>query len=91
MVGFNNIELITDRPLEVNLHEIKQVKRDWPDRALIVSLMVPCEEESWKAILAAGRGDRRRRRRAQFRLPARHVASAAWARPSARCPNTSRW
>lgn len=49
--GFNNIELITDRPLEVNLREIKEVKRDWPDRALIVSLMVPCTEESWKAIL----------------------------------------
>ncbi len=42
MIGFNNIELITDRPLEVNLREIKQVKRDWPDRALVVSLMVPC-------------------------------------------------
>lgn len=52
MVGFNNIELITDRPLEVNLREIKAVKRDWPDRAVIVSLMVPCTEESWKAILA---------------------------------------
>ena len=52
MAGFNNIELITDRPLEVNLQEIKQVKRDWPDRALVVSLMVPCTEESWKAILA---------------------------------------
>jgi dihydropyrimidine dehydrogenase (NAD+) subunit PreA len=52
MVGFNNIELITDRPLEVNLREIKQVKRDWPDRAMVVSLMVPCEEPSWKAILA---------------------------------------
>jgi dihydropyrimidine dehydrogenase (NAD+) subunit PreA len=52
MAGFNNIELITDRPLEVNLREIKQVKRDWPDRALVVSLMVPCTEESWKAILA---------------------------------------
>src|SRR5262245_19820420 len=51
MVGFNNIELITDRPLEVNLREIKQVKRDWPDRAMVVSLMVPCEERSWKAIL----------------------------------------
>src|SRR5215471_7641644 len=51
MVGFTNIELITDRPLQVNLDEIKQVKRDWPDRALIVSLMVPCVEESWKAIL----------------------------------------
>jgi dihydropyrimidine dehydrogenase (NAD+) subunit PreA len=51
MVGFTNIELITDRPLAVNLREIKTVKRDWPDRALIVSLMVPCEEESWKRIL----------------------------------------
>lgn len=49
--GFNNIELITDRPLEVNLREIKQVKRDWKDRALVVSLMVPCTEDSWKAIL----------------------------------------
>ncbi len=48
MMGFNNIELITDRPLDVNLREIKEVKRDWPDRAIVVSLMVPCEEESWK-------------------------------------------
>jgi dihydropyrimidine dehydrogenase (NAD+) subunit PreA len=52
MIGFNNIELISDRPLEVNLREIKQVKRDWPDRAMVVSLMVPCEETSWKSILA---------------------------------------
>jgi dihydropyrimidine dehydrogenase (NAD+) subunit PreA len=52
MAGFNNIELITDRPLEVNLQEIKRVKRLFPDRAIIVSLMVPCTEESWQAILA---------------------------------------
>ncbi len=51
LLGLNNIELITDRPLEVNLREIKQVKRDWPDRAMIVSIMVPCEEQAWKAIL----------------------------------------
>ncbi|MCV0428932.1 MAG: NAD-dependent dihydropyrimidine dehydrogenase subunit PreA [Roseibium sp.] len=51
LIGLNNIELITDRPLEVNLREIKQVKRDWPDRALIVSLMVPCEEQNWIDIL----------------------------------------
>ncbi len=51
VLGLNNIELITDRPLEVNLREIKAVKRDWPDRALVISLMVPCDEESWKAIL----------------------------------------
>ncbi len=51
LIGLNNIELITDRPLEVNLREIKAVKRDYPDRALVVSLMVPCEEEAWKRIL----------------------------------------
>src|SRR5215471_9476343 len=51
MIGFNNIELITDRPLDVNLREVKQVKRDWPDRALVVSLMVPCEEAPWASIL----------------------------------------
>jgi dihydropyrimidine dehydrogenase (NAD+) subunit PreA len=51
MMGLNNIELITDRPLELNLREIKETKREWPDRALVVSLMVPCNEESWKSIL----------------------------------------
>jgi dihydropyrimidine dehydrogenase (NAD+) subunit PreA len=51
LTGFNNIELITDRDLEVNLREIKEVKRAWPDRAVVVSIMVPCVEESWKAIL----------------------------------------
>jgi dihydropyrimidine dehydrogenase (NAD+) subunit PreA len=51
LIGFNNIELITDRPLETNLAEIARVKRNWPDRAVVVSLMVPCTEEAWKAIL----------------------------------------
>ena len=51
VMGLNNIELITDRPLQVNLDEMARVKRAWPDRALIASLMVPCVEESWKRIL----------------------------------------
>ncbi|KNG93470.1 NAD-dependent dihydropyrimidine dehydrogenase subunit PreA [Pseudaestuariivita atlantica] len=51
LLGLNNIELITDRPLEVNLQEIKMVKRDYPDRAMVVSLMVPCEEAPWRFIL----------------------------------------
>ena len=51
LLGLNNIELITDRPLELNLQEIKSVKRDYPDHAVVVSLMVPCEEEPWKKIL----------------------------------------
>ncbi len=51
LLGLNNIELITDRPLQVNLDEIRRVKRDWPDRAVVVSLMVPCEEACWTDIM----------------------------------------
>src|ERR1700759_526079 len=40
MLGINNVELISDRPLEVTLREISEVKRMWPDRAVIVSAMV---------------------------------------------------
>jgi dihydropyrimidine dehydrogenase (NAD+) subunit PreA len=52
VIGFNNIELISDRPLEDNLREIERVKRDYPDRAVVVSLMVPCEEKCWREMLA---------------------------------------
>lgn len=51
VLGINNIELITDRDLYTNLEEIKRVKADYPDRVIIASIMVPCEEEAWKAIL----------------------------------------
>ena len=51
LLGLNNIELITDRDLYVNLREMKEVKKNWPDRAIVASIMVPCEEEAWKAIL----------------------------------------
>jgi len=47
VIGFNNVELITDRPLATNLAEIRQVKRDWPDRALVVSVMLPMNREAW--------------------------------------------
>ncbi|MAE72047.1 MAG: NAD-dependent dihydropyrimidine dehydrogenase subunit PreA [Gemmatimonadetes bacterium] len=49
-IGFNNIELITDRPLDTNLREIEEVKKRYPHNALIVSLMVESEEE-WKEII----------------------------------------
>ena len=51
LLGLNNIELITDRPLETNLAEIKTIKREYSDRAVVVSLMVPCDECSWETIL----------------------------------------
>jgi len=47
VIGFNNIELITDRPLQVNLDEMRQIKKDWPDRALIASVMLPMNEATW--------------------------------------------
>jgi len=52
VIGLNNIELITDRPLQTNLDEIRRVKRAWPDRAMLVSLMVPMVESAWQTILA---------------------------------------
>jgi len=51
MVGFNNIELITDRPLEDNLREMREVKRAFPDRAVIASLMVDNVKEVWQEIV----------------------------------------
>ncbi|MEK7390223.1 MAG: NAD-dependent dihydropyrimidine dehydrogenase subunit PreA [Elusimicrobiota bacterium] len=50
IAGFNNIELITDRPLEVNLKEIYEVKKRFPHHAVIASLMVPCERQAWHEI-----------------------------------------
>jgi dihydropyrimidine dehydrogenase (NAD+) subunit PreA len=51
MMGLNNIELITDRPLEDNLREIAEVKRNFPRHALIVSLMVESKREAWHDIV----------------------------------------
>ena len=44
MVGFNNIELISDRSPETNFREIAEVKRRWPRHAVIASLMVDTRE-----------------------------------------------
>jgi dihydropyrimidine dehydrogenase (NAD+) subunit PreA len=51
VMGLNNIELITDRTLEVNLREIANIKRDFPGHALFVSLMVESTRESWQDIV----------------------------------------
>jgi dihydropyrimidine dehydrogenase (NAD+) subunit PreA len=53
MMGLNNIELITDRPLHVNLREIGEVKKRYPKNALIVSLMVESKREKWHEIVRA--------------------------------------
>jgi dihydropyrimidine dehydrogenase (NAD+) subunit PreA len=50
VMGLNNIELITDRPLDVNLKEIARVKKAHPKHALFVSLMVESNREAWHEI-----------------------------------------
>lgn len=51
VAGFNNIELITDRPLEVNLREIYETKKRFPNHAIVVSLMVEPKREKWHEIV----------------------------------------
>ncbi len=50
VIGINNIELISDRPLDVNLREIEQVRKEWPDRVIIGSMMAQIDESSWKEL-----------------------------------------
>ena len=51
VAGFNNIELITDRPLEVNLKEIYETKKRFPNNTIIASLMVEPTQEKWHEIV----------------------------------------
>jgi dihydropyrimidine dehydrogenase (NAD+) subunit PreA len=51
MVGFNNIELISDRTPAANFREIAEVKRRWPHHAVVASLMVDTRER-WHEFVA---------------------------------------
>ncbi|MCA9806166.1 MAG: NAD-dependent dihydropyrimidine dehydrogenase subunit PreA, partial [Cyanobacteria bacterium HKST-UBA02] len=51
IVGLNNIELISDRSIETNLKEIAEVKRNFPNHAVIVSVMVESEKKAWQEIV----------------------------------------
>jgi dihydropyrimidine dehydrogenase (NAD+) subunit PreA len=51
MIGLNNIELISDRPIEVNLREIAEVKKRFPAHTVVASLMVESKRESWHDIV----------------------------------------
>jgi len=51
MMGLNNIELISDRPVEVNLREITEVKKRFPQHTVIASLMVESKRAAWHDIV----------------------------------------
>src|ERR1700753_537301 len=51
MMGLNNIELISDRPIETNLREIADVKKRYPKHAVIASFMVGSPRDAWAVIV----------------------------------------
>ena len=51
MMGLNNIELITDRPIVDNLKELALVKKRYPKHSVIASLMVESKREVWHDIV----------------------------------------
>src|SRR3954468_23264204 len=51
IMGFNNIELISDRSIEDNLREMSEVKKRYPRHAIIASLMVESNREAWHEIV----------------------------------------
>lgn len=50
MAGFNNIELVSDRPVSENLKEIEMVKKHFPDNAVVISMMFGPREEWHQAV-----------------------------------------
>jgi dihydroorotate dehydrogenase len=51
VIGFQNIELISDRPFEAWLDELADCKREYPDRILIASVMEEYRREAWHEII----------------------------------------
>jgi dihydropyrimidine dehydrogenase (NADP+) len=50
VIGFENIELISDRPIEVWLEEFRQIKKDYPDHVLIASIMEEYNKDRWQQL-----------------------------------------
>ena len=57
LIGLNNIELITDRPIEDNLKEMALIKKRYPKHTLIASLMVESNREAWHEIVKRTHGE----------------------------------
>ncbi|KAL2242866.1 dihydropyrimidine dehydrogenase (NADP(+)), chloroplastic [Sesamum indicum] len=51
IIGWQNIELISDRPLEIMLKEFKQLKEEYPDRILIASIMEEYNKAGWEELI----------------------------------------
>src|SRR5437667_7331122 len=54
VIGFENIELISDRPIEVWLDEFRQIKREYPNHVLVASIMEEYEKSRWHELTRMG-------------------------------------
>src|ERR687885_51992 len=50
IIGFENIELISDRPIDVWLQEFREIKKEYPDHVLIASIMEEYEKSRWQEL-----------------------------------------
>ncbi len=50
VIGFENIELISDRSFEVWLEELQECKQNHPDKILIASIMEEYSKDAWQEI-----------------------------------------
>src|SRR5438132_7293309 len=51
IIGWENIELISDRPFATWIDEFKQIKDKYPDRVLIASIMEEYRKDAWVEIV----------------------------------------
>eukprot|EP00747_Dinoflagellata_sp_TGD_P091297 gnl/TRDRNA2_/TRDRNA2_165005_c3_seq1.p1 gnl/TRDRNA2_/TRDRNA2_165005_c3~~gnl/TRDRNA2_/TRDRNA2_165005_c3_seq1.p1 ORF type:complete len:507 (-),score=102.07 gnl/TRDRNA2_/TRDRNA2_165005_c3_seq1:120-1604(-) len=48
--GFQNVELVTEKTASYWVKAIAELKKDFPDRPIIASLMAPDDEADWQAL-----------------------------------------
>ena len=53
VIGFQNCEMLSKRPLSIWLDEIRALKAEFPDRALIASIMADIKKEEWQELALA--------------------------------------
>ncbi len=50
VIGFENIELISDRPIEVWLDEFRTLKKEYPHNVLVASIMEEYDKARWQEL-----------------------------------------
>ena len=76
IIGWENIELISDRPFEIWIDEFKQIKDRYPDRVLIASIMEEYRKDAWVEIVERCQEAGVDALRVQFLLSARPARAA---------------